>query len=324
MTMPPTVSIVIPTHNSGQTIRECLESLFKLNYPKDKFEVIIVDDSNDKTEKIAKEYPVKFFKLKDSTGAKRNFGVGKARGQIIAFTDSDCIVHKDWLKNFTKHFNSEVAGVGGPNLTPKDDPFIAKCVGFALSSWLGSGGIRYARTYKSAKSVDHNPSCNCAFIKSVFEEVGGFNESMWPTEDIELDYKIRKKGYKLIYSPDVIVWHRRKSSLSSLFLQIFRYGLNRVKVARKHVELLKLVHITPTLAFLILMLLTILYLFSLIPLWIVTALPFCYATGVVISSIQISKSENLKYTLGICVVYIVIHVAWALGFLYGLIKILSS
>lgn len=315
----PLVSIVIPTHNSESTIKECLESVMRLDYPREKFEVIIVDDSEDDTKQVAMDYDVTILCLKAPPGAKRNFGVKKARGDIVAFTDSDCIVREDWLKNLTKYFTFNVGGVGGPNLTPENDPYTAKCIGLALSSWFGSGGIRYARTYKYVRTIDHNPTCNSAFWKSVYEEVGGFNENSWPTEDVELDYRVRKGGYELIYAPDVVVWHRRRSSLKLLFHQIYGYGFNRLLFARKYPALLKPIHFVPALALLIVTFLAFHSLFSVASRWLLASCIIGYIITGVASAMQASKF-TLKCVPRILLLSVIIHVSWAFGFLWALVK----
>jgi glycosyltransferase involved in cell wall biosynthesis len=110
------VSIVVPVFNGEETIEKCLKSLLDLNYPKNKLEIIVVDNnSQDKTPKIVRKFPVRFlFESIQSSFAARNKGIKNAKYEIIAFTDADCVAHKNWVKELIKKFkDSEVMGVSG-------------------------------------------------------------------------------------------------------------------------------------------------------------------------------------------------------------------
>jgi len=316
----PFVSIIIPTHNSEKTIEKCLESIFNINYPREKFEVILIDDSSDSTPIIAQRFPVVLYTLKAKPGKKRNFGVKNAKGTIIAFIDDDCFVTKDWLYEIVRSFRSpDIGSVGGPNLTPPDDKLLGKCLGIVLSSNIGSGGLRYARIYNEERFVDHNPTCNCAVVKKYFQEVGGFREDIWPSEDVEFDIRLRKAGYKLLYNPRAIVWHKRKDTFKDIFKMIFRYGRNRVKISRIHREALKPIHVLPSVAFL-------LYCFSLTLAFLQvkhffelsTLLTITYFAPIFIYSIRVIKRKLSMLPL-LIVTFCLVHLAWALGFIIGVL-----
>jgi len=144
------VSIVIPTKNNADILEKCLKSIQNLDYPKEKMEVIIVDgNSTDGTVDIAKKYGCKvIFEDRGTISYARDVGVRNAGGRFIAFTDADCAVDRDWIKELIKHFNGDVAAVGGPNLTPDDDTEFAKCVGLGWychsypNRGLGMGSLR--------------------------------------------------------------------------------------------------------------------------------------------------------------------------------------
>ena len=218
------ISVVIPAFNSAATIEGCLKSIYS-NHNSPPFEVIAVDGGSvDNTVEIAKKFPVKLLLADRPQARQRNAGIDKAVGNIIAFTDSDCKVANVWLSTLAKQFDDlSVAGVGGSILTPEDDPFLAQCIGALMESRLGSAGVRNSVSYKDIRDVNHNPTGNSAVRKSVLLEVGGFEDSLPKAEDVALDAKIKSKGYKLVYHPEMIVWHPRKRTLGGFAKQLFEY-----------------------------------------------------------------------------------------------------
>lgn len=187
--------------------------------------------SVDNTVEIAKKFPVKLLLADRPQARQRNAGIDKAVGNIIAFTDSDCKVANVWLSTLAKQFDDpSVAGVGGSILTPEDDPFCAQCIGTLMESPLGSAGVRNSVSYEDIREINHNPTGNSAVRKSVLLEVGGFEDSLPKAEDVALDAKIKSKGYKLLYHPEMIVWHPRKRTLGGFAKQLFEYGRGRASV----------------------------------------------------------------------------------------------
>jgi glycosyltransferase involved in cell wall biosynthesis len=226
------VSVVIPTLNSEGTIEECLKSVFSNENPP-KFEVILVDGgSRDRTIEIAEQFTVKIDKpqagQKSSYAESRNTCISKANGDIIAFTDSDARVTKNWLLVLSKHFDDPtIAGVGGPSITPDEDPFWAKCFGVLMESFLGSAGTRNTKVYNRVCEVKHNPPVNSALRKTIFLKAGGFPEGFNAADDVVLDAKIQRNGGKLIYDPKMVVWHHRRKTLGGFVKQLFKFGRGR-------------------------------------------------------------------------------------------------
>lgn len=244
MSASPRVSVVIPVYNSRRTIDKCLTSLIALDHPS--FEVIVLDDgSTDGTPEICETYTrVKTMRLtKGGPSRARNIGINVAEGDFIAFTDGDCVVDRDWLTELEKGFPSpDVAGVGGDQKSPNDDTAkgkliqeFMKCIGFVTG---------YIKTAGTLRETEHNPSCCSMYRKKVLQEVGGFNEELFPSEDVELDLKIRRRGYKLLYNPAATVAHYRPETYAAFGRMMRRYGQTQWPLVRRY-GIFRTIHLVP-------------------------------------------------------------------------------
>ena len=248
----PFVSVVITGKNVADSITECLESVMNLDYPH--YEVLFVDaGSSDGTleiiRKMSSSNPIFRILIKDgSPAAGRNEGILNAKGEIIAFTDADCKVSKNWLLALVNCLirHEDIASVGGPSLTPQKDQYFAKCVGLLFSTPFGSAGARNPGFYSVPRYIDHNPTCNVAIKREVFENVGLLKEGLPVGEDLEFDRRLQKKGYKLFYTPYAIVYHHRKRNLRQFAKQMFSYGFWRAKLGKNHRKIWTPIHFIPT------------------------------------------------------------------------------
>ncbi|MEW6531399.1 MAG: glycosyltransferase [Thermodesulfobacteriota bacterium] len=240
----PLFSVVIPMHNSARTIRRCLDSLGALSHSS--YEVILVDDgSTDETTAIARSYDA--FRLielpKGGPSRARNEGVRHAQGHLVAFTDSDCVVDEHWLTELEKGFiDQNVAGVGGAQRSPVDESE----AGRTFQEFMQAIGFvtGYVQTGRVMKETNHNPSCNVAYKREVLGKVDGFDESLWPGEDVEIDLKIRRLGYKLIFNPAAMVGHYRPATYRDFAHMMERYGHCQGRLVRKYGPF-RLLHYVP-------------------------------------------------------------------------------
>ena len=307
------VSIIIPTKNNGDILEKCLASIKNLDYPKDKYEVIIVDGhSTDDTVEIAKKYGCKIaYEDVGTRGGACNIGVKNAKGEFIAFTDGDCVVPKDWLRNLIKHFNDKnIASVGGPNITPEDDTEFAKCVGVVLS-FLSKPGSRYGLYANEVIETFHNSGCNVAYRRSAIEEAGGFNEKLITCEDEDLDYRIIEKGYKILYTPDAKVYHYRRPTWKSFYKQAYKYAVGRMQAIKLHWEMGRWYHYTPSA---LIFLIGLLFVLSAVnPLFPLIAFFILVGGGVGIGVMGFylarKKMRNIAYYYGLIAIWF-----WSFGF----------
>jgi len=154
----------------------------------------------------------------------------------LAFLDDDAWPREDWLKQALRHFeNNTVAAVGGPAVTPADDTAREKASGRIYSSFLVSGKFRYRYLPGKLQEVDDLPSCNFLVRKSVMQELGGFNTAFWPGEDTKLCLDITGKlKKKIIYDPQLLVYHHRRPVFREHLKQIAGYALHRGYFAKRY------------------------------------------------------------------------------------------
>jgi len=161
----------------------------------------------------------------------RNKGVKKSKTDIVAFINSHTILSSDWVKQvknfFLKYPNVDM--VGGPQLNYKKDNFFAKSSGYALSSLFG--GFKMSTRYKSTDlSLDANEtmisSANLICKRHVFDKIK-FDENFYPGEDPKFIDDAKEAGFVVAYSPDIIVYNRRRNNIFSLSKQIYKYGYFR-------------------------------------------------------------------------------------------------
>ncbi|MDI9624709.1 MAG: glycosyltransferase [Methanothermobacter sp.] len=297
--MLPRVSVVIPMRNEAKILKKCLQAMEKLDYPDNLLEIVIVNDgSTDNTRELILETNWSFnYQYIETEGVgvskARDIGFKKANGDFIAFTDADCIVKEDWIKRLLEPFDDGVAAVGGPNVTPEDDKPFAKCVGLALS-FLSKPGARYAYEGKKVHEIHHNPTCNVMYRKSVLEEVGGFNHNLVTTDDEELDYRIRKKGYKIIYTPFARVKHYRRPNWKKYAKMAYYYGLGRMQSTKIHPRMARWFHFAPPLYMILLIILLILSIYSQFFFYIFLTILVFNVVGVLVVALLYTHSSECR------------------------------
>jgi len=225
-------SVIIPVGEKSDYIGECVNKILKQSF-KD-FEIIVLPDK--KTNKL-KEFKSKKIKIietgKINPAYKRDLGVKKSKGEIIAFIDDDAYPDKDWMKNALKSFkDKKIIALGGPGLNPKKDSLKQKIGGKILESKFASGTEDYRCKIKEKRKVDDYPTFNFFVRKKGFEKVGGFNYQYWRGEDTKLCLELIKHG-DIIYDPEVVVYHHKRALFKPHLKQIWKCALYRGFFARK-------------------------------------------------------------------------------------------
>jgi O-antigen biosynthesis protein len=225
----PRVSVVVATYNGGKTLHNCLESLARLKY--DDYEVIVVDDgSSDNTGEILAKHPNIRLHRQENKGLSnaRNMGISMATGEIVAFTDSDCVVDPDWIYFIVDAMMSRsCAGVGGPNLTPWESRPIHRTVAYAPG--------HATHVLLDSHTAEHVPGCNMAFWKSDLVAAGCFDPVFRKAgDDVDMIWRLQDQGEQILFAPAAFVWHHRRSTIGAYLAQQKGYGEAEALLARKH------------------------------------------------------------------------------------------
>jgi cellulose synthase/poly-beta-1,6-N-acetylglucosamine synthase-like glycosyltransferase len=230
---PPKVSVVITTFNNERTIDECLKSVFELEYPKDRLEVIVIDGgSEDSTVQIAEKYPAKVIVKPSNAPAAYNYAIKIANGDVIAILDADVKVEKSWLSKLVKYLKDpQVAGVGGGIETWNYQNALPRCIGYEIK-------YRYRRLLKD-NSVKRLATMNLLLKRKVLEDIGGFDESLPTQYDTDICYRITSKGYRLIFEPNAKCYHFNRPTWREYFKQQLQYGKNTLRLYLRNPKLIK-------------------------------------------------------------------------------------
>ena len=225
----PRVSVVVCAYNADRTMDQCLASLEHLNYPD--YEVIVVNDgSTDRTLEISERYKYCRIISQPNKGLSvaRNVGAEAATGEIIAYTDSDCVADKDWLTYLVhKMEHGGLTAVGGPNFPPPEDDLVPAAVA------VSPGGPTHVLV--SDEVAEHIAGCNMAFRKDVLMQLGGFDPVYRAAgDDVDICWRFQNAGYTIGFAPAAVVWHFRRNTVEAYLNQQKGYGKAEALVYAKH------------------------------------------------------------------------------------------
>lgn len=234
--MPPviTFSIVIPFKSWSPDLEECLTHIKKLSLQE--FEVILLPDEAVNVPTFCHDIPISIYPTGEVNPAlKRNLGAKKSIGKYLAFIDDDAYPQLDWLEIAwnTLENRDDISAIGGPAITPKNDPFWGRVFGAVfLSNFSGGFKERYVPS-PPTHMIDDWPTVNLIVSKEAFNQIGGFNTAFWPGEDTKLCLDLILNGFNIFYIPELIVFHHRRSQFRKHMRQIGNYGYHRAIFSRQ-------------------------------------------------------------------------------------------
>lgn len=303
-----TVSIVIRTYNSERTIEDCIESLLATTYSD--YEILVVDDGSvDRTLELVQKYPVRVFRSSHGENPC-NRGIRESSGRIIAFIDSDCVVPRNWLMGIVAILqDGQVGAAGGQETAPSDSNYWPRC--FEALRKLEK------RLLFHWGSVEQISNCNAAYRKEALVEVGGFSDYLFYGEETELNWRLSKSGWKILFDPTVVVLHNRRPSLLSYFRQQFATEFGMAQVIRMHSDFIKPSHLMMPGLLAIFVAILALFLSGAVVLGL-------YSAGAVVVIAVITSfhaafvAQESKLVPGILIASIVFVISRSLGFMAGL------
>jgi glycosyltransferase involved in cell wall biosynthesis len=227
----PMVSIIVPVFNGAATIGKCVASFLALDYPRDRLEILIVDNgSTDGTAERLRAFGDRIRVLHESTrgaGAARNRGIREARGTVVAFTDADGTVDAGWLAAIVQPLRDPTVGIAcGPVLSRRP------CNRIELF-----GERIHDQRSAIAQRIPYVASGNWASPRALLIDVGLFDEALLRGQDVDLSWRVGYAGYRFAYAAHARVYHRNERSLRGLVREGFVHGFNGVRLRDKHAAL---------------------------------------------------------------------------------------
>ncbi len=301
-------SLVIPLAPGRNA--EIIDSIKELNYPRKEFEVIVKEGLN--------------------PSENRNNGAKRAKGEIIAFLDDDAVIDVNFLKEAEEFFDKhpEIDIVGGAQLTPKWQKGFAKISGYALSSKFGAWkmGMRYSlRELNLNADETMLTSANLFCRKEVMKKIQ-FDPKLFPGEDPKFIEDAKKEGFKIAYSPDLILYHKRRETIKAMIKQISSYGRTRTDKESFFETLKKPFFLIPLLFCFYLAFLSVFVFLEFFKINLISNLILFFPIGsylildLFFSVYESAKNKNLKAIFLLLFIFPLIHISYGVGMIRGYLK----
>jgi glycosyltransferase involved in cell wall biosynthesis len=311
--------------NEKNAIQRCIESILTQTYPIEMLEIVVVDGmstdgSRQVVEALSRQYDnIKLFDNPNQrTPNALNIGIKKSSSDIVIILGAHTRIDSNFVYFNVKYMQEKNVKCTGGTQKNVGDTFLQKAIGIAMGSKFGMPSAPY-RFQKKAGFVD--TVVYAAYDKSLFDEIGLFDETLYISEDAELNWRIRKAGHKIYFSPDIQSYYYPRKNLKTLFKQFFNYGILRVNVIKKHIDAITGVHLIPPILLLSSILLLGLGLLNSIFFKFLAGICFLYLLYLFLGSIETVLREKKPLLLFILpAIFFTMHVSWGFGFLVGLYK----
>lgn len=246
----PKYALISPTFKRPDEVVEFLESIVRLDFPQDRFEVVLGDGTPGDTlrPQLARFeailplqiYYEEFLPVSNA----RNCAAARSQASYYIFLDSDCILPPGYLRAVDTYLTAhpETTLFGGPDAASADFTDLQKAINFSMTSFLTTGGIRGGK----ASITSYQPrGFNMGISARLFHQVGGYDEAFVCGEDVELSLRLQKAGAVSRFIPEAYVYHKRRTSIAQFRRQVFRFGAARPLLAKAHPGNLKITHLFP-------------------------------------------------------------------------------
>jgi len=322
---PPFVSVIVPCRNEEQHLGRCLESILASDYPHDRMELLVVDGmSSDRTRDIVASYAARhpMIRLLDNprliAPCALNLGIQAARGEVILRMDAHVIYLPSYLPILVHALLERGAdNVGGVLETlPGADTAVARAIALGLSHRFGVGNSYFRVGAPQPRWVD-TVAFGC-FRREAFERAGLFDEELVRNQDDEFNYRLIRRGGRVLLMPTARAYYVARKSLRQLWRMYFQYGYFKPLVARKVGRVMTLRQLVPSLF------LTALAASGLAAVWWRPAalagagLAAAYAAALLAAGAAAVPRHGPRVAAALALVFPVLHVAYGVGFLLGL------
>lgn len=322
--MVPFVSLVLPAKNEEAYIGECMRTLLAQQYPKDRYEIIVVDgNSSDRTVDIVDSFRqdggpeiVTLSNPKSIVPISMNMGIKAAKGQYIVRIDAHSTYEADYVQKAVEFLEkTDAANVGGPMIA-KGTSYVGRAISYIHHSPFGLGGGKF---HDGQYSGYVDTVYLGAFRKEIFDAVGLYDERLVRNQDIELNARIRKRGYKIFLTPEIKSTYYNRSSIRGLWQQNYKNGYWNVITKALNPDALSWRHFIPLL-FVLSILTGLLLSFSWIGQFMLAGALGSYALANILFSLRLGRQHGWHYVPVLMLCFAALHFSYGLGSLISLLK----
>jgi len=324
------ITIILPIRNEARYIERCLDAVLSQTYPRECLEILIVDGmSDDGTREIVRGMIARQGNLQSAicnlqlldnpdriVPTALNLGIRAARGEIIVRVDGHCVIAADYIARCIQALHTVDADCVGGAIETIGETYTARSIAFAQSSPFGVGGARF-RYSNRAEYVD--TLAFGAYRREVFDRIGLFDEELVRNQDDEFNFRLTRAGGKIWLDPQIKSVYYSRGTLRGLWKQYFEYGFWKVRVMQKHGRPASLRHLVPALFVLALCAAFVGTLVTQQWIWFgLIALPYVLAS--VTASLVTAARRDWRTLPLLPLVFFVLHCAYGVGFLFGLVR----
>jgi glycosyltransferase involved in cell wall biosynthesis len=313
----PGVSVVMTVLNEERHLASAVRAVLDQDYPGELELVVALGPSTDATDAIAAELAAQDSRMRTvpnpegATPVGLNRAIKDAKYDIIVRVDGHAVLPRDYVRTAVEVLQETGAdNVGGIMHAEGTTPF-EKAVACATNSWLGVGGARF---HVGGEAGPAETVYLGSFRRSALERVGGFDEGMRRAQDWELNYRLRRSGGTVWFTPRMRVSYRPRSTVKALAKQYFRTGQWRREVVRRHSETVSARYLAPPLALVGMVGGTIA---GVAGFWPGFVIPGGYLAGVLVGSAIVGRNLPWKSKLMLPIVCATMHTSWGAGFIFS-------
>lgn len=318
----PFVSLVMSLRNEEKFLPRSLAAIEEQDYPAHRYELIAVDGgSTDNSVDILKASNLSASLTVLATGrnltipAAMNLGISKARGDIIIKLDAHGYPSKNFIRGIAERLleQPDVGAVGGC-IVQLGETRSAEANGWARTSIFGVG----KGPYTAGQKEGYVASVQCGgYRREVLERVGTFDEEIGVGEDDELNWRVVKAGYKILFTPEIEFFYYARTSLKALFRQYLWYGDGRTLVLRKHPDFFRIKHLVPAALVIGFLLCFSVAFVSSMGRYLLGGLSAAYGLGLLTFSALLARSKGWRYFTYFPGSFVMMHMGYGIGFLRG-------